>query len=156
MLKDAVKDEAGFSLAEIAIVIFLVGALLLISLSSLRGYQSSINLKALARGFAGDLRLTQQYAVTNDQDYKLVVITAGTPLYRIQRVSDGALAKEVDLPADVTVTTTFVSNAVSFASTGVPSAAGGISVTDTSGNTLTACVRATTGRVQIVEGGTCP
>jgi hypothetical protein len=124
-----------------------------VAVGRLTGYRSLLSLQALARSLAGDVRLTQQQAVARDENYRLVV-TAGNPgYYRIERVADSMVVRQVELPTDVILTQVgFNSNPVEFTPTGAPLATGSFCLTNTTGYSVTVKVRPATGRSEIIDG----
>ena len=66
------SGERGIGLVELLLALAILALLALIALPRLSGYQASRELRHAARLLAGDLRLTQQYAVTGDENFRLV------------------------------------------------------------------------------------
>lgn len=142
----------GLGVLEVLLALTLVAVLVAVGLPPLQRYLALRDLEQTARGLAADLRLTQQYAVTQHEAYRLAY-AAGR--YTIARVSDGAVSKQVDVPASVTVTSTWAGDAVEFAPTGAPAAAGSFCLTD--GSTARQVeVLPATGRVSVQEVPACP
>lgn len=142
----------GFGLIELLLVLALGAVLVVVALPHLQRYLAVRDLDQTARLLGADLRLTQQYAVTQDEPYRLEY---AAPQYSLRRISDGTASKIVDVPATVTVTTSFPSNRVDFTATGAPVQTGVFCLTDGTA-ILKIDVLPATGRAQITEVSTCP
>ncbi len=147
------RSERGMTAIEILIVLIVAGILTFVAVGRLTGYRSLLNLQALARSLAGDVRLAQQQAVARDENYRLVV-TAGSPgYYRVEKVSGAVVVREVELPVDVAVSTAgFSANTLEFVPTGAPVLTGSFCLTNTTGYSVTVKVRPATGRAEILDG----
>lgn len=146
------RTEQGFGILELLLVLAVGAILVVVALPHLQRYLALRDLEQTARLLGADLRLTQQYAVTQDEPYRLEY---AAPQYTLRRISDGTAAKIVDVPATVTVTTSFPSNRVDFTATGAPVQTGVFCLTDGIA-TLKIEVLPATGRTQITEVSTCP
>ncbi len=146
------RTEQGFGILELLLVLTVGAILVVVALPHLQRYLALRDLEQTARLLGADLRLTQQYAVTQDEPYRLEY---AAPQYTLRRISDGTAAKIVDVPATVTVTTSFPSNGVDFTATGAPVQTGVFCLTDGIA-TLKIEVLPATGRTQITEVSTCP
>ncbi len=146
------RSEQGFGILELLLVLAVGAILVVVALPHLQRYLALRDLEQTARLLGADLRLTQQYAVTQDEPYRLEY---AAPQYTLRRISDGTATKIVDVPATVTVTTSFPSNRVDFTATGAPVQAGVFCLTDGTA-TLKIDVLPATGRTQITEVSTCP
>jgi len=146
------RTEQGFGILELLLVLTVGAILVVVALPHLQRYLALRDLEQTARLLGADLRLTQQYAVTQDEPYRLEY---AAPQYTLRRISDGTAAKIVDVPATVTVTTSFPSNRVDFTATGAPVQTGVFCLTDGIA-TLKIDVLPATGRTQITEVSTCP
>jgi prepilin-type N-terminal cleavage/methylation domain-containing protein len=149
-----VKTEQGISLLEVIVALAIGGLLTLVALPHLQRYMALRDLRQTARLLGADLRLTQQYAVTQNQTFRLQY-TAASAQYTLLRTSDSTALKVVAVPSTVTITTTFPSNWADFASTGAPVQSGTFCLTEGTAN-LKVDVQPATGRVQIAEVTTCP
>lgn len=149
------RTQAGIGVIEIVFVIMLLGVLAVISLPSLVSYQANRDLRHAARQLSGDLRATQQFAITQDEKFALVYTAAPGPAYTIQKSSDSSVVRAADLPPSVTVTGSFAGTPAEFASTGAPAVGGEFCLTNGT-LILKVDVQAATGRVQIAEVTTCP
>src|SRR2546428_3381257 len=126
-VKGTRADEA-FSLIETILVVILMGMLSLIGLSSMSKFSARRNMLQGAGQLAGDLRLTQQFAVTQDQNFRLVYLPSSTSSYTIVKVSDGSVAKDVQIPTTLTVSlppcpptcAAFTGTIAEFVATGAP------------------------------------
>lgn len=68
--------QRGYSLAEMLVVIAIIGILSLISVPAFLNYQRSNQLKGSMRNFAADMRNCRQYAITQGRRCK-IELTAG-------------------------------------------------------------------------------
>ena len=139
------RTEDGTAFLEIVLVIFLIGLLTVVTLPQLQGYQSSRDLRHTGRQLGGDTRLTQQYAIAKDENFRLEYVTAPAR-FIIRKVSDNSVIKEVALPATVAVTSTFTSDRVEFLPTGAPTQSGAFCLSQSS-NKMKVDVLPATGRV---------
>ncbi|MBI2247869.1 MAG: hypothetical protein HYU65_08055 [Armatimonadetes bacterium] len=146
--------EDGIGVIEILFVIMVIGLLAVVSLPQLERYQAARDLRHSARQMSGDLRLAQQFAITQDERFRLVYVAAPSS-YTIQRSADSTVMKAADLPPSVTVTGSYAGTPVEFAATGAPSAPGEFCLSDGT-QILKVDVQPATGRVQISEVVTCP
>lgn len=149
------RNDGGLGVIEILFVIMLLGAMTVVALPQLERYMATRDLTHAARQLGGDIRLAQQFAITQDERFRLVYTAALSSAYTIQRSSDGTIVKQADLPATVTVTGSFAGIPVEFAATGAPVAGGEFCLTD-GARILKVDVRPATGRVNISEVGACP
>lgn len=149
------RTEQGITIIEVVVAIILLGLLTVLTLPQLQRYAAGRDLRHVARYLSGDIRLTQQYAVTQHENFRLVYAAAPASGYTIRRVSDNAVIKEAELPETVAVTGAFASTPVEFSSTGAPAQAGAFCLGDGSG-LLKVDVQPATGRVQISEVTSCP
>lgn len=150
------KADDGIGFIEIIVAIALMGLLAVLSLSSMRTYASRRDMLAAGRQLAGDLRLTQQLAVTQDQNFRLVYAPSSTSSYTIRRVSDNSISKDVLFPSTVTVTGTFAGNLAEFRPTGGPVQTGTFCVSSAVSTVMKVDVLAGTGRTTLQEVSTCP
>src|SRR2546425_10915680 len=118
------RADEGFSLIETILVVILMGMLSLIGLSSMSKFSARRNMHQGAGQLEGDLRLTQQFAVTQDQNFRLVYVPSSTSSYTIVKVSDGSVSKDILLPSSLTVTSTFTGNIAEFSPKGAPTQKG--------------------------------
>jgi type II secretory pathway pseudopilin PulG len=149
------EHSRGIGVIEILVVIMVLGVMTVVALPQLERYMASRDLVHAARQLGGDLRLTQQYAITQDERFQLVYTTAPSSRYTIRKSSDSTLMKDADLPAGITITGSFASTPAEFTSTGAPSAAGQFCLSDGT-LILRVDVQPATGRVQITEVVSCP
>src|SRR2546426_11456345 len=85
------RTDKGFSFIEVTIAVALMGILAVISLSSMKTYLARRDMLQGARQLAGDLRLTQQYAMTykeQDRSFRLAYSPTSTSSYTIRKVKD--------------------------------------------------------------------
>src|SRR5881409_2508844 len=114
------RSEGGFNFIELTVAIALMGILAVVSLSSMSKYTARRDILQGGRQLAGDLRLTQQFAMTQGQNFKLIYAPSSTSSYTIVKSSDSSVSKYVLLPSSLTVTSTFTGNTAEFAATGAP------------------------------------
>lgn len=146
------RGQAGLGVLEVLVALMVAAVLVVAGLPSLQRYLALRDVEHTARGLGVDLRLAQQYAVTQHEAFRLAFAPPG---YAIVRVSDGTAVKQVEVPASVTVTTTFPADTVEFSPTGAPSSAGSVCLTD--GTVARRVdVLAATGRVSVQEVPSCP
>lgn len=148
------KNQDGFGLLELLLALAIMAILVAAALPNLQRYLAQRDLQQTARLLSADLRLAQQYAVTQNEAYRLQY-TSASAQYTLLRVSDGTVVKQVDLPATVVITSTFSSDRAEFAATGAPVQSGMFCLTDGTG-VLKVDVQPATGRAQISEVPTCP
>ncbi len=142
----------GMGVLEVLVALVVAAVLVVAGLPPLQRYLALRDLEQTARAMGADLRLTQQYAVTQHEAFRLAYTP---PRYAIVRASDGAVVKEVDVPPAVAVTSTFPSDTVEFSPTGAPAAAGRFCLTD-GANARRVEVLPATGRVFVQEVPSCP
>jgi len=149
------RDEAGIGLLEILFVIMLLGLMTIVALPQLERYITARDVTHSARQLVGDVRATQQFAITQDERFRLVYTALPSPAYAIQKSSDGSVVRQVDLPTTVTVTGSFATTPVEFTPTGGPVASGEFCLTN--GTLIRKIdVRPATGRVSVSEVSVCP
>src|SRR2546427_10566747 len=145
-----------FSLIETILVVILMGMLSLIGLSSMSKFSTRRDMLQGAGQLAGDLRLTQQFAVTQDQNFRLVYAATSTSSYTIVKVSDGSVPKDILLPSSLTVTSTFTGNIAEFSPKGAPTQKGTFCVSASGVSTIMKIdVLAGTGAPPTQGGTTC-
>lgn len=148
-------DAAGIGVIEILIAVVLMGVMIVLLLPTLERYQKLRDLRHASRQLLADVRLTQQHAITLDENVRLLY-AGGTPgSYTVEKVSDGADLKHVTLPASVSVGGSFVATALQFSATGAPAVPGEFCLTEGT-QTFRLDVAAATGRAQLSEVTTCP
>ncbi len=148
------RSERGVSLLELIVALAIGGVLTLMALPYLQRYMALRDMRQTARLLGADLRLTQQYAVTQNQTFRLQY-TAVSAQYTLLRTSDATVFKVVAVPSTVAISTTFPSNLADFASTGAPVQSGTFCLTEGTSN-MKVDVQPATGRVQIAEVAACP
>jgi Tfp pilus assembly protein FimT len=149
-----VKTEQGVSVLELVIALAIGGILTLVALPYLQRYMALRDMRQTARLLGADLRLTQQYAVTQNQTFRLQY-TVASAQYTLLRISDGTVVKVVGVPSTVAITTTFPGNSADFTSTGAPVQTGTFCLTEGTSN-MKVDAQPATGRVQIAEVAACP
>ena len=146
------RGQVGLGVLEVLVALMVAAVLVVAGLPLLQRYLALRDVEHTARSLGADLRLAQQYAVTQHEGFRL---TSAPPGYAIVRVSDGATVKQVEVPASVTVTSTFPADTVEFSPAGVPSSAGSFCLTDGAA-ARRVDVLAATGRVSVQEVPSCP
>ncbi len=148
------KNQHGFGVLELLLALAIMAVLVVAALPNLQRYLAQRDLQQTARLLSTDLRLAQQYAVTQNEPYRLQYTSAAAN-YTLLRVSDATVVKQVDLPATVVITSTFAGDRAEFAATGAPVQTGMFCLTDGT-DVLKVDVQPATGRAQITEVPTCP
>ncbi len=148
------KTEQGVSVLEVMVALAIGALLALVALPNLQRYMALRDLRQTARFLGADLRLTQQYAVTQGETFRLAYVAASAQ-YQLSRLSDGTVVKLVAVPSTVTIASTFPSARADFSSAGAPAQRGTFWLTEGTA-TLRVDVQPATGRVQITETPTCP
>ena len=98
------KTERGVSVLELIVALAIGGVLTLMALPYLQRYMALRDMRQTARLLGADLRLTQQYAVTQNQTFRLQY-TAASAQYTLLRTSDATVFKVVAVPSSVAITT---------------------------------------------------
>lgn len=148
-------EAAGIGVIEILIAVVLMGVMVVLLLPTLERYQKIRDLRHASRQLLADVRLTQQHAITLDENVRLAY-AGGTPgSYTVEKVADGTDLKHVTLPASVAVGGSFASTALQFSATGAPAVPGEFCLTEGT-QTLRLDVTAATGRARLSEVTTCP
>lgn len=149
------SENRGIGLIELLLALVVLGLLAVITVPQVARYQASRDLRHAGRLLSGDLRLTQQYAVTQDENFGLVYSATPVSEYSIIRLSDGTVVRKTQLPDAVTVSGSFAATPAEFAPTGAPAQAGEFCLTD-GNSTLKISVLVATGRVEQAEVTPCP
>lgn len=149
------SGDRGLGVIELVLALVILGLLAVITVPQVSRYQASRDLRHAARLLAGDLRLTQQYAVTQDENFRLVYSATPNSEYSIVRMSDSTVVRLTQLPETITVSGSFAATPVEFAPTGAPALAGEFCLTD-GNNIIKVNVLVATGRVEQAEVTSCP
>jgi len=150
------RSEGGFNFIELTVAIALMGILAVVSLSSMSKYTARRDILQGGRQLAGDLRLTQQFAMTQGQNFKLVYAASSTSSYTIVKSSDSSVSKSFLLPSSLIMTSTFTGNTAEFAATGAPVQSGTFCLSAGVSTKMKVDVLAGTGRTTDQEVTTCP
>jgi len=146
--------QEGFAILEVLLALAIMAALVIVALPNLQRYLAQRDLQQTARLLNADLRLAQQYAVTQGEPFRLQY-TGAAAQYTVVRASDGTVVKQVDLPATIMVTGPFAGTPVEFAATGAPTQGGWFCLSDGT-SILEVDVQPATGRSQVTEVPACP
>jgi Tfp pilus assembly protein FimT len=125
----------------------------LISIPTFIGFQKSSKLKNQARVMATDLRLAQQYAISEQIVYNFKLIPgASSNSYQIIKTSDNSVIKTVTLDQEVRINQVsgLTDNTVQFIDTGGVVSAGVIYLANTRNQTSTLDIKPS-GYVKITE-----
>jgi prepilin-type N-terminal cleavage/methylation domain-containing protein len=137
--------KKGFTLIEISVVIGIIVLMALVSIPYFRDYQSHTKLKTDALTLISNLRLAQQYTVSEQNTYLIKLISNATPKYQlIKRVGESdTLIEEKNLNQGINWQNTggFSNNEIIFTSTGAVLQAGDIILIDDLGKTFTVEVK---------------
>ena len=96
------RDERGFTLVELAVLISVVALLIWVALP--RSFTSDVHLYAAARQLQSDIRYAQELAMTTGKPHRIRFYATPTNQYKIAKV-DGT---EVDVRHPLTRATSFV------------------------------------------------
>lgn len=109
------KKNAGFSIAELVVVLGIIALIALISLPLFVNYQKTTKLRSETRALAINLRLTQQLAVTEQSVYNLKLLPL-TDSYQIINSKTSDIIKEIELDSEVSINEIngFTNNTVQF------------------------------------------
>lgn len=141
-------SERGVTSIEGIVVASLVGLLLTISISSLRGAMAREETDGWARAMVRDISAGRQAALTRRETVR-VLITGSD--YTVATLGGVAL-RYAPLPADLVATTTCPSGVCAFNRRGIPLASGTITLSSTmTGRTFTITINAGTGTVSYSE-----
>lgn len=142
------SSERGFSSIESIVVVSLVGILLTISVSGLRGAMAREQTDGWARAMARDITAGQQAALTRRETVRVVVTGSD---YTIATLG-GVTLRRALLPVDLAVTTTCPSGVCAFNRRGIPLTSGTITLSSTmTGRTFTISIASGTGTVSYGE-----
>ena len=119
---------------EMLIVIAIIGILAAVMAPSLSDYMPGVQLNGSARVLSGNLRETQEKAVTEQQKYLIRFFPNESPAYyqtiTIVGNEPEVVIKKVNLPTSVAITigTGIIDNQISFSPDGGPSSSGDITL----------------------------
>jgi prepilin-type N-terminal cleavage/methylation domain-containing protein len=74
------RSESGYSLAELLVVVAIIGVLSLISVPAFINFKNQNTFRADLRNFANDLRAARQYAITQTVDVRVELDVPGNSL----------------------------------------------------------------------------
>lgn len=148
-------ESAGIGVIEILIALVLMGVMIVLLLPTLERYQKLRDLRHASRQLLADVRLTQQHAITLDENVRLLYAGGPPGSYTVEKAVDGSDLKHVTLPASVTVGGSFAFTALQFSATGAPATPGEFCLTEGT-QIFRLDVAAATGRAQLSEVAACP
>ena len=134
------KKNSGFTLVEMLAVLGIVILITLVSIPSFTGFQRSQKLKNQTGELAADLRLAQQYAISEQVVYNVVFNPSHTiNSYQIIKSSTGAVVKTITLDREVRISeiTGLANNTVQYVDTGGVVLAGTVYLVNTQNQTTT-------------------
>ena len=145
------RRNHGFTITEILIVISIIGVISLIATPSLIHYQKKSKLKSEARILATNLRLAQQFAITEQNRYA-VELSLLNGSYDIVNLITSEVIKSIilDPEVDIATTTNLTNNIIQFNPTGAVLEAGTIALINTKHETSTLEIKPS-GFVDILE-----
>jgi prepilin-type N-terminal cleavage/methylation domain-containing protein len=137
--------KRGLTLIEIMVVIGIIVSVALVSVPYFRDYQSHTKLKTDARALIGDLRLAQQYTVSEQNTHLIKLIVTNPQKYQlIKRIGQNdTLIKEKNLSQGISWQNTgeFSNYEIIFTSTGAVVQAGNVVLGDDLNQTSTVEVK---------------
>lgn len=146
-LRSCCRDQSGLSAIESMMAVIIIGLLLGLSVSGMRGAVARERVDGWVRTMTYDIAAARQAALTRRTT---VTVSFTSQSYTI--VTPSGTLRQGILPADTTLATTCPASACIFDRRGVPAAAGTITVTNTTtGRTYTIRIEAGTGRVSFSE-----
>lgn len=143
-----VWTASGLSTLESVIVISVLGVVVGMSISGVRGALARERVDGWVRTITYDIAAARQAALTRRTT---VTVSITSHAYTVG-AADGGTLRQALLPEDIVLSTTCPAAACSFNRRGVPLAAGTITVTNTTtGRTYTVRITQGTGRVSYSE-----
>ncbi len=144
----AVWNTSGLSTLESMIVVGVLGIVVGMSISGMRGALARERVDGWVRTMVYDIAAARQAALTR----RTTVTVSVTPHAYTIGAADGGTLRQALLPQDIVLSTTCPAAACSFNRRGVPLAAGTVTVTNTTtGRTYTVHITQGTGRVSYSE-----
>lgn len=92
--------EKGFTLTEILVSLSVVVILATISLPFIKRYQPNLKLDGASRDLASDLRLAQQYSISEQVSYYIDISTS-TKQYKLYKTGSTTPVKTYSLPNEI-------------------------------------------------------
>jgi len=87
-MTNPLRNSAGFSLIEVAVVVLILGMLLGFSIPAFSSYRQSQMLEAATQNLVGQLRLGRQKAISMQHEQRLT-FSVGTNRYSVQDLVTG-------------------------------------------------------------------
>lgn len=135
------RTIAGFSLAEILIVIAIMAIIAAISMPFYRTVSLSLSLNAAGRDLASDLRYAQQLAVTTQTNHQVSFDKIGNS-YTVANSATGEILKARKIKAPIIIQSTNLSgNTVIFNATGAANSTGSIILANPNNNLITITIK---------------
>lgn len=149
-----IRETAGFTLVEMALVVALVGLSLSLSLPYFSKPLALYRLKLSAQQMAQDLREVQQTAINEESSYYSVFFAVSNNYYEVQKVGEvlPKITKRAVLPPTVKIVfTSFKDDWLKFTAQGTPTPTGGTVVLQdkVSGQYFYVIVASVTGRIRV-------
>lgn len=150
-----IKNEKGFNLIELVIVIALIGIVGAIAAPNFSRYRDNANLKEAARDIESDIQLSKQRAVAESAGYR-IVFDKGANTYTTQKFVDPAwvnvATKTVgkgNAAINISADPTFVSNTVTIQPRGTMNA-GTLEIQHTQRQSKAYIIASSMGRVRMM------
>jgi len=139
-------NSKGFTLIETAVVVLITSVLFGFAFISFETVNRQ-NLSIAASMMAEDIRLTQQYSLNRNGEYRILFDCSNEKYYIVKEIK---ASKIVNLPAGVDLyNTNFSLNELKFNQEGIPSKGGTVTLHNGQGSSLYVIVMPVTGRVRI-------
>jgi len=132
LMRNRQKQLAGYTIIEMIIVLAIVAILTGILVPVLSNYLPNVQLNGAARNLMADLRLAQEKAITEQDQYALRFDTPSHGSYQIIHLQDSD--EEVDFTRDLprngrlTIDSSIADNQIIFSADGGPSSSGNITL----------------------------
>src|SRR5205823_7062553 len=84
------RSSRGFSLAEMLVVVAIIGLLSLISIPAFINFRASNTFKSALNTFINDVRFTRQYCITHTVYVRINILTTGAATSRAYTVESSA------------------------------------------------------------------
>jgi type II secretion system protein H len=151
------KDQAGFSVIELMVVVVIMTAVLAASIPALRQHTDTVNLMRAANDIAGTLKLARHRAVATNRDVIVIFDTSLSTFYAFED-ADGSGSYNVGetrtgtygVPKKVAMNSiSFAADQVTFNPRGTASESGNVVLVNTHSKALRIDLTAATGLVYV-------